>query len=91
MYKAKIKLNSEQLIVLKATWLQMFEDHIREKRLEKFHNDLGKSVYENQKDKDKLMEEPYSDEERLKIRDFERKIDVEVSFGILIENKDIFN
>lgn len=84
-----LKHTPEEKEVLKIHWIEMFENMLRDKRLETYEYDYGKTTTENQREKWKLQDLNYNQEEIEKLKIATRKIEVALSFDQFIEVEDL--
>lgn len=84
-----LKHTPEEKEILKIHWIEMFENMLRDKRLETYKYDYEKTAVENQREKWKLQDLNYNQEEIEKLKIATRKIEVALSFDQFIEVEDL--
>lgn len=97
MYKRNHQYKPEELDALKVMWLQMKEDKIRDGRIEKLLAESKKQgnhipspeLEEKLKFPWRIKAEPLSQEEQKEMAKFEKKMQIETSYGNNLEDSDI--
>lgn len=89
MFKLKTDFwDKEKLEALRILWMQLAEDKIREKRVQP-ERDLLKPMWQRVDEYFKITEAPLTKEENAKLKEIDVIINNAVTYGYMLEEKDL--